>query len=204
MSMVASTRTGPTNAARANRRKRPNIGLIGAAFFIVSESMFFVGLFVAYFFLRTDPTITIPSDQPSHPSILLPLINTLILAVSVVAMTWAERSIAHNGQRELVLGTTVAAALGLVFMAVQSVEFASLVTIGFTPSSSAYGSTFFALLLFHVLRVFAGVTFMVIVLVRALMGQFTENRRTAVQACTLYWYFIAVVWLLVFYVLYRS
>jgi heme/copper-type cytochrome/quinol oxidase subunit 3 len=201
--MSASTAPRPQAnviAAPASAQvKRPNTGLLGAAVFIVSESAFFLGLFMAYFYLRSDTRLT--SDQP-HSSLLLPLLNTLVLAVSVAAITWAERGIARGDERRLVLGVTVAAALGLVFMAVQSIEFAQLTTIGFTPNSSAFGSTFFALLLFHVARVFAGVTFMVIVLVRALMGQFSQRRRTAVQACALYWYFIAAVWLVVVTVLY--
>ena len=119
-------------------------------------------------------------------------------------MAYAERGIAANKQRNLVIGVTVAAVLGLVFMLVQTVEFSRFISVGFSPSSSAFGSTFFALLIFHVLRVFAGVLFMVIVLVRALMGQFTQQRRAAVQACTLYWCFIAAVWVVVFLVLYTS
>ncbi len=186
------------------RRRRYNRGLLGAVAFIAAESMFFSGLFLAYFFLRTDTTLTVRSDQPLHPSIALPLINTLILTISVAAMAWAERSIAKDNQRNLIVGTTVAAALGLIFMLLQSVEFSRFVTEGFTPNSSAFGSTFFALLIFHVLRVFAGVTFMLIVLVRAFMGQFSRHRRAAVQACAAYWYFIFAVWLLVLAVLYRS
>ncbi len=183
---------------------KPNTGLIGAAVFIVSESMFFLGLFLAYFFMRADSTIVVRSDQPVHPSLVLPLINTVILAISVAAMTFAERGIAADKQRHLVVGVTVAVALGLVFMLAQSIEFSRFATQGFSPSSSSFGSTFFALLIFHVLRVLAGVTFMVIVLIRSLMGQFHSWRRTAVQACTLYWYFIAAVWLVVFLVLYTS
>ena len=179
--------------------KRANTGLLGAAVFIVSESVFFLGLFLAYFYLRADTRFT--SDQP-HSPLLLPLLNTLTLAVSVVMIAWAERGIAKGDQRRLVTGLIIAAALGLVFMAVQSIEFARLEQVGFTPNSSSFGSTFFALLVFHVLRVFAGVSFMVIVLIRALMSQFTVRRRTAVQACALYWYFIAAGWVVVFTVLY--
>jgi heme/copper-type cytochrome/quinol oxidase subunit 3 len=179
--------------------KKPNIGLIGAAVFIVSESAFFMGVFLAYFYLRAD--IRLVSNRPTT-SLALPLFNTLVLAVSVLAIAWAERGIAKGEQRRLVTGVAIAAALGLVFMAVQSIEFINLVQLGFTPNSSAFGSTFFALLMFHVARVFVGVSFMVIVLIRALMGQFSARRRVAVQACALYWYFIACVWLAVFVVLY--
>ena len=190
-----STMGGPVTV----QPRKPNIGLIGAAVFIVSESVFFLGVFLAYFYLRADTRLI--SDQPAQ-SLLLPVLNTLVLACSVVAMAWAERGIAQGQQRRLVSGITLAAALGLIFMAVQSIEFANLAHVGFTPGSSAFGSTFFALLVFHVARVFAGVSFMVIVLVRALMGQFSVRRRVAVQACALYWYFIACVWMVVFVVLY--
>ena len=204
MSAFTTPQSGIRRPLPVVRRRRYNRGLLGAVAFIAAESMFFSGLFLAYFFLRTDTTLTVRSDQPLHPSIALPLFNTLILTVSVAAMAWAERSIARDDQRNLIVGTTVAAALGLIFMLLQSVEFSRFVTEGFTPNSSAFGSTFFALLIFHVLRVFAGVTFMLIVLVRAFMGQFNQFRRAAVQACAAYWYFIFAVWLLVFAVLYRS
>ena len=198
MNTYTPSRSNMGAQAPAQPRK-PNIGLIGAAVFIVSESVFFLGVFLAYFYLRADTRLV--SDQPTS-SLLLPVLNTLVLAFSVVAIAWAERGIARGQQQRLVTGVTIAAGLGLVFMAVQSVEFVNLARIGFTPSSSAFGSTFFALLMFHVARVFAGVSFMVIVLVRALMGQFSARRRVAVQACALYWYFIACVWLVVFVVLY--
>ncbi|MCL5994970.1 MAG: heme-copper oxidase subunit III [Chloroflexi bacterium] len=178
---------------------RPNVGLLGAAVFIVAESVFFMGLFLAYFYLRAESGT--PWVRPDV-SLIPPLANTAVLAASVVAITWAERGIARGDQGRLTVGVVIAAALGLVFMAVQSFEFASLAQLGFTPQIGAFGSTFFALLVFHVLRVFAGVIFMVIVLIRALLGQLSQRRRTVVQACALYWYFIATVWLVVFLVLY--
>ena len=201
MSIVTSPRPkmGRTPTGASVRRKRPNTGLMGAAVFIVAESMFFVGLFLAYFYLQT--TTPAPTDQV-HRELVVPVLNTVVLAVSVAAITWAERGIARDDQRRLIIGMTIAAALGLVFMGVQSIEFARYVQVGFTPNGSSFGSGFFALLVFHVLRVFAGVSFMVIVLIRALLGQFSIQRRSVVQACTLYWYFIASVWVVVFLVLY--
>ncbi len=184
--------------SRATSVRRRNTGLIGAALFVVSESMFFLGLFLAYFSLRAMSQAWPPPDTPPL-SIGLPAINTLILAISVALVAWAERGIAAGNMRRLQIGIGVAAILGLVFMAVQAWEFASL---GFAPYSNAYGSAFFFLMGFHVARVFGGVVFMTIVLVRAFMGQFSASRRTAVQACALYWYFIAGVWLAVFWVLY--
>ena len=198
MSAFTSPQPSVVRQSSAQPRKR-NTGLLGAAVFIVAESAFFLAVFLAYFYLRAE--IQLPYVQPDG-SLLLPVLNTLVLAGSVAAIAWAERGIARDQERRLLIGVTIAAALGLVFMAVQSIEFASLAQVGFTPNSSPIGSTFFALLVFHVLRVFAGVSFMVIVLIRALMGQFSARRRVVVQACALYWYFIACVWAVVFLVLY--
>ena len=194
--MLSKTRSAPPTIAPTGRRR--NTGLLGAAFFIVSESSFFLGLFLAYFSLRSMSQIWPPPNTPPL-SLILPAINTIILAASVIFIAWAERGIARDNARRLQVGVGVAASLGLVFMAVQTIEIAGL---GFAPYSSAYGSAFFFLMGFHIVRVFAGVAFMTIVLVRAFMGQFSADRRAAVQACALYWYFIASVWLVVFYVLY--
>lgn len=196
MSTMSSTKGRKTAGAISVRRR--NAGLIGAAFFVVSESMFFLGLFLAWFSLRAMSQAWPPPETPPL-SVGLPALNTLILAVSVVLVAWAERGIAAGDGRRLQIGVGVAAVLGLVFMAVQAYEFANL---GFAPYSNAYGSAFFFLMGFHVARVFGGVVFMTIVLVRAFMGQFNASRRAAVQACALYWYFIAGVWLAVFWVLY--
>ncbi len=196
--MGTLSRTGDRKTAGAVSGSRRNTGLIGAALFVVSESMFFLGLFLAWFSLRAMSQAWPPPDTPPL-SVTLPALNTLILAISVALVAWAERGIAAGDARRLQTGIGVAAILGLVFMAVQAYEFANL---GFAPHSNAYGSAFFFLMGFHVARVFGGVVFMTIILARAFMGQFSASRRAAVQACALYWYFIAGVWLAVFWVLY--
>ncbi len=114
-------------------------------------------------------------------------------------MIYAVRGMLRDNQRALITGLVASIALGLLFASIQSVEFASL---GFTPSTNAFGSSFFFLLLFHVLRVVAGVIFMTIMLIRVLMGQVNSQRSIGVRACAMYWYFIGIVWLFVFFNLY--
>lgn len=178
--------------------RRKNLGLFGAIVFIVSESMFFMGVFLVWFYLR-ETSQTWPPLGIARPNIALPVVNTVIMAISTVAMLIAERGVARNNQRALINGTAIAAATGLLFMTVMILEFASL---GFNPTTNAFGSSFVMVLVFHVLRVFAGVVIMAIVLVRALLGQLNSSRRALVQACAVYWYFIASIWLVVFYFLY--
>ena len=190
--------------ARAEEYATPtpqrNAGLLGMVFFVIAESTFFLGLFLAYFYMRnTADAWPPPGVVAGRTTIALAVINTAIALISLGVMAYANRAIAHDNRRGLQVGVSIAAMLGVIFMAIQSVEFAQL---GFTAQTSGYGSAFIALLVFHVARVFVGVSLLLIVLVRTLIGQFSAKRRLLVQAATLYWAFIVGVWLVVFYVLY--
>jgi cytochrome c oxidase subunit 3 len=197
LNSTAGAQPANQEAERLAAQRKRN-GLLGIGFFIASESMFFLGLFLAYFYLRTT-TLTWPPEGVTVPGVGLALVNTGVALLSTVAVIYAGRAIARDNRKGLIAGMAVAAALGVVFMAVQSTEFADLSVLA---QGSAYGSTFTFLLLFHVLRVFAGVVLMGVVLVRALMGQFSRERRLMVQATEMYWIFITGVWLVVLYVLY--
>ena len=180
--------------------RQRDAGLLGMIFFVVSESAFFLALFLAYFYMRNSADAWPPPGAGAgQPTIALAIINTVVSLISLGVMLYANRAIAHGNRRGLQVGISIAAMLGVIFMAVQSVEFAQL---GFTAQTSGYGSAFIALLVFHVARVFVGVALMLVVLVRTLIGQFSAQRRLLVQAATLYWGFIVGVWLVVFGVLY--
>ncbi|MCS7055353.1 MAG: cytochrome c oxidase subunit 3 [Thermoflexales bacterium] len=178
--------------------RQKNVGLLGVSLFIASESMFFLGLFLAWFFMRNTSDAWPPAGV-TPPPIAPAIFNTAVALLSAFAVGLADRAIARDDRRGLVGGTVVAGALGVIFMAVQAIEFTELATLA---QSSAYGSAFTFLLLFHVLRVFVGVILMAVLLVRALIGHFSSKRRLLVQATAMYWYFITGVWLVVFAVLY--
>lgn len=204
---MANAQTNPNNRNAGSITQRPtsiepqqrkNIGLIGVGFFIVSESTFFLGLFLAWFYLRSTSDIWPPAEVV-RPPLAPALFNTLIALLATAAILFANFAITRNDRRGLIAGMSIAAALGVVFMAVQAAEFADLSVLA---QGSAYGSAFTFLLVFHILRVFVGVALMGVVLVRALLGHFNSERRLLVQATTLYWCFITAVWLVVFDVLY--
>ncbi|MCS6847911.1 MAG: cytochrome c oxidase subunit 3 [Anaerolineae bacterium] len=192
-SMERARRSGDIAPAR-----QKNIGLLGVGFFIVSESMFFLGLFLAWFFMRNTSDAWPPAGV-APPPVVPAVLNTVIALLSTIAVFFADRATARDDRNGLIKGIAVAGALGVIFMAVQAVEFTDLAILA---QGSAYGSTFTFLLLFHVLRVFVGVILMGVVLVRTLLGHFSSKRRLLVQATAMYWYFITGVWLVVFAVLY--
>ncbi|GIV83079.1 MAG: cytochrome b [Candidatus Roseilinea sp.] len=180
------------------RPQRRDVGLLGVGIFIVSETTFFLGLFLAWFFTRNTSDVWPPAGV-APPPIVPAILNTGVALLSTVAVFFAQRALTRNDRQGMVRGIALAGALGVIFMAVQAVEFTDLAALA---QGSAYGSMFTFLLFFHVVRVFAGVILMGVVLVRALLGHFSSNRRLLVQATAMYWYFITGVWLVVFAVLY--
>ncbi|MCX7938168.1 MAG: cytochrome c oxidase subunit 3 [Thermoflexales bacterium] len=184
-----------------SRERKQAIGLLGVRLFILSESMFFFGLFMAWFYLRVTRGGAWPPPGAQPPPFALAALNTGIALASAGAVLLGERAIARDQRRRLLLWSTVAAVLGVIFLSVQAVEFTELAQLA---RQSAYGSLFTFLLLFHALRVFAGVALLAVVAVRAWLGHFSARRRLMVQGTALYWYFITGIWLVVFAALYAG
>jgi cytochrome c oxidase subunit III len=193
-----SVTTQPLNL-RTDAARRQRTGRIGVLFFIASETMFFAGLFFAWYYLRVTSGVAWPPVGVAPPPIAPALVNTALTLVSGVTMWLANRAIVRDDKRGLLVWISVSAVLGLVFMAVQSVEFSVLSRMA---TEHMYGSLFIFLLFFHVARVFVGVSLMGVVLIRATLGQLSARRRLLVEGAAMYWYFIVVVWLAVFLVLY--
>jgi len=81
-------------------------------------------------------------------------------------------------------------------------EYRNFIADGITLSSDVFGSSFYILTGTHGFHVFLGLVFLLIVLVRALLGQFTAERHVAVDGFAIYWHFVDVVWILVFLIVY--
>ena len=55
---------------------------------------------------------------------------------------------------------------------------------------------------FHGAHVFGGVIMLSVILYRSLAGQFSDRHHDAVEAASLYWHFVDVVWIALFSTLY--
>ena len=75
---------------------------------------------------------------------------------------------------------------------------------GVTPASGLFGTTFFTLTGFHGLHVLGGLITLAILLGLAQAGVFALQRphSTALEATSLYWHFVDVVWIAVFTIVY--
>lgn len=184
----------------------------GMMLFIVSEVMFFVAWFWAYFdgFFRVDdveqpvrveatggiwPPTGIEIFDPWH----LPLFNTLLLLTSGTAVTWAHHAMLHNDRKGVVWGLIVTVALGALFTVVQAIEYAGA---GFSFTGNIYGSTFVMATGFHGFHVLVGTIFLAICLILSLKGNMTAERHLGFEFAAWYWHFVDAVWLFLFVCVY--
>ncbi|HHW33596.1 cytochrome c oxidase subunit 3 [Paracoccus solventivorans] len=186
------------------------IGLrYGIILFIISEVMFFVAWFWAFFknalypMGEMSPIVDgvwppegIVTFDPWH----LPLINTLILLLSGVAVTWAHHAIAHDNDRKTAIrGLAVAVFLGVAFTILQAYEYSHA---AFGLDDTVYGGVFFMATGFHGFHVIIGTIFLFVCLVRMIRGHMTQTQHVGFEAAAWYWHFVDVVWLFLFAAIY--
>ncbi len=193
----------------------------GMLLFIVSEVMFFVGWFWAWFDFSlfpvplevVDGTVTNLYNQnppialfvwpPKGIEVLsafqLPLLNTLILLCSGTTVTWAHHALLHNDRKGLIQGLWLTIGLGLLFSSIQAYEY---MHAPFPFTGLNYGSSFVMATGFHGFHVIVGTIFLTVCLVRAYRGDFTPRQHFGFEAAAWYWHFVDVVWLFLFMVVY--
>jgi cytochrome c oxidase subunit III len=184
----------------------------GMILFIVSEVMFFVAWFWAYFdaalypdaantFARTEelggqwPPAGVETFDPWH----LPLVNTLILLTSGTTVTWAHHALLEGDRKGFITGLLCTVVLGLLFTGVQAYEYMHAT---FPFAGNIYGSTFFMATGFHGFHVIVGTIFLTVCLFRGLQGDFTPKQHFGFEAAAWYWHFVDVVWLFLFACIY--
>ena len=73
---------------------------------------------------------------------------------------------------------------------------------GLTLGSATFGTTYFTLTGFHGAHVFGGVLMLAVVLYRGMAASSARKHHDMVEATSLYWHFVDVVWILLFSILY--
>ena len=184
-------------------------GMLGFILFIASEVMFFGGLFAAYFIARADSPFWPPSEILTPQQIasgvelklewVLPAIATTLLVTSSITIQWGVLQIRKGNRTGLIWGLFVSIVLGIIFLALQLYDYSQL---PFRADDTIFGTTFFTLTGFHGAHVAGGVIFMTVCLVRSMGGQFSAEHHEAVEAASLYWHFVDIVWIALFTVLY--
>jgi cytochrome c oxidase subunit 3 len=203
--VVRGRRTDPADRLPPNETgleaqpSKFSAGMWAVILFVSSEAFFFGALFTTYFFLRARMAEWEPvfGEKPTWEG--LPGINTVLLLASSVTMQIAVNAIKKGDRTALRNWFIPTIVLGVLFLAGQGYEYTRL---GFLPRDGIFAGVFFTLTGFHGAHVTGGVIFNTIVFYRTLKGHFTTRRHLAVEAASIYWHFVDVVWIGLFVTIY--
>ena len=181
--------------------------ILGMILFICSEVMFFSGLFAAYFSVRAaypnwplisaDPGLNEHFNLHAEPWYAAGL--TVILVISSFTCQIGIWAIRRDDRTRFVRAIGITLVLGIVFLIGQAYDYS---TLGFGVSDTPFGTTFYTLTGFHGAHVFGGAVMLSVILYRGMAGQFSSRHHDAVEAVSLYWHFVDVVWIALFSTLY--
>ena len=176
----------------------------GMVMLIVTEAMLFVSLFGAYFYLRFTSGPVWPPGGIAKPSLLLPLVMSVILWSSSVPVHLAAKAAEKGDRSRLRLGLLIGFLLGAVFLTIQLVVEWPEAAHEFLPADNSYGALFFTLTGLHGAHVAVGLMMNAFVQVQAWRGHYGPRDHVTVQNFALYWHFVDAMWVLILATLYLS
>ena len=186
---------------------------LGMWVFLVTEVLFFGGMFTAYVVYRA----SFRHDFEGASNLLdirLGAFNTAVLIMSSLTMAlavWASAA----GRRKLIIPFLLATILlGSVFLGVKFLEYKQkfehhevpgahfVVPEGLAKPSELFFSLYFCMTGLHALHMIIGVGLLSWLILKARRGEFTPQYNTPVDLVGLYWHFVDIVWIFLFPLLY--
>ncbi|HLG36256.1 MAG TPA: heme-copper oxidase subunit III [Bacteroidia bacterium] len=187
--------------ALEQKRKAIPDGIIGMLFLLFTETMFFAGLISAYVVDRSGFTVWPPVGQPRLP-VEVTAVNTFILLFSAVTIYFFNKKFHSETKINFLLPLTILS--GAAFLIIQGTEWVKLINFGLTTSSGIYGAFFYMIIGIHAMHVLAGLILLLYLLL--LTGGknkiITEKIKTRVTVCSMYWYFVVIVWPVLYVMVY--
>lgn len=197
----------------ADAEQQFDSAVLGTWIFLVTEIMFFAGMFMAYILYRS--WYPEAFAQGSHElDVRLGALNTAVLIGSSFTVVLSVRA-AQQGKRGPLLRWLLATiALGLVFLGVKAVEYYAKWQHHLVPGPSfhwsgpnseqveLFFSVYFAMTGLHALHMVIGAGLFAWLVIQTVRGRYTASYYTPVECTGLYWHFVDLVWIYLFPLLY--
>ena len=207
-----------------NLEQQREAGTLGMWVFLVTEIMFFGGMFFAYTLYRSQYGLAFASAS-NHLDWKLGAFNTAVLIFSSFTMAYAVYSVQIGKQRRTIVSLIVTIILGLTFLGVKAVEYHDKYRDHLIPGRLIPGHNFdpshvhllpgasaqnveifywiyFAMTGMHFLHMVIGLVILCLFLRPAVKDRFTQGNFVPVEILGLYWHFVDVIWIFLFPLLY--
>ena len=187
---------------------------LGMWVFLITEIMFFGGMFLAYTIYRS----TYPNAFGlASSSLNLPIgaTNTCVLLLSSFTMVMAVRAAQLGQKRMIILFLIITMLFGFAFLGIKAYEWtekfeehhvpaqASFHLDGLTgPDQQGHAKLFFSLYFamtgLHALHMVVGVGILTFIIFQTARGTYSTKYFTPVDIAGLYWHFVDIVWIFLF------
>lgn len=127
---------------------------------------------------------------------------TMILLTSSLTSVFAMFAMKKNQFKKMKAWMWVTVALGAAFLGFEIYEFVEYVHYGLGFTTSAFASSFYALVGLHGAHVLFGLLWISLLLIRYRNSGITLTNAPKFYVSSLYWHFIDVVWIFIFTVVY--
>lgn len=175
-------------------------GFWGLLFLVLSEASVFAYLFFAYYYFAIQPH-TAPWPPSGPPDLTYAIGQTVVALIACVTLWWADRAAERAARGSVLLALAGGLVLSLAFIVLQLLDWHSK---PFSLATDPYASLYFTIGGVHLAHVAVAVVMIAAVLVWVALGYLGPVRHVPVTVTAYYWYFVAVVWLGVFFTLYLS
>jgi len=200
-----------------NEEQQKEASSLGMWVFLLTEIMFFGGMFMAYLAYRQQfPEVFAAASFKLN--IPLGATNTIVLICSSLTMAMSVHSAALGKQRATVIYLILTLILGFAFLGIKGVEYYDKFQHNEVPGAnfhphdwpkeipmqpaSLYFGLYFGLTGLHATHMVVGAGLLLYLIVKANKGAFTPQWYTPVEMVGLYWHFVDIVWIFLFPLLY--
>jgi cytochrome c oxidase subunit III len=197
-----------------NAEQQRDASTIGMWSFLLTEIMFFGGLFLAYFAYRQAYPLAFASAS-LKTDLWLGATNTTVLIGSSLTMALAVHFAAIGKRRLLVLFLILTLILGGVFLGVKAYEYHDKWVHHEIPGphfecegcvdaqhTQLFFSLYFGMTGLHASHMIIGAGILLVLIWQAYKGKFTPDWYTPIENFGLYWHFVDIVWIFLFPLLY--
>jgi cytochrome c oxidase subunit 3 len=192
---------------------RATTAKLGMWVFLLSDAFMFAGLLLGYGILRGGSEQWIPEGEPEF-GIPFTAFLTFLLICSSLSMVLSHAALTEKNLKwaKIWLALTILGGVGFLMGQVFEywghaffifpMEGHGLLNHGLTFGASARASTFYVVTSFHGCHVFAGVTYLSVVLYRMMRGKYDDGNYNHLEVAGLFWHFVDLVWIMVFTLIY--
>ncbi len=174
--------------------------ILGFWIYILSDCLLFGTLFAVFAVFSNSFAGMIQPNEVFNLWFVAGSTSLLLLSSLTFGLAMLKQN--ANDMRGMMKWLSVTFVLGLTFLVMELYEFHHFTQAGAAFNTSAYWSSFYALVATHGLHVFAGLIWMIILFFHFKRDGLTTANKTRLALLSLFWHFLDIIWICVFSVVY--